>query len=249
MTNDLTGSIGVIRQDFHANSTERFTPFEGRGRRWRSREFSLFFQDTWKVRPNITLNLGLRWEIFPPVFEADGLFVQPLGGLDRLLGISGASGQPTRTGLAPDKGAGIYGTDWNNFAPNIGFTWDPTNRGKWSISANYRIAYDRVGNVMTGASNFFNEGMGATRTIFPRVRFSDAGRFLPLPTPEIFAPIPFDRLGVVYAIDSNLYVPHTQSWSLRIQHEVMRNTLLQVAYVGNKATGQYRAVNVPLGDG
>jgi hypothetical protein len=52
LTNDLTGTLGGIQQSFHSNTTSAFTPFETKYRRWRSREYSFFFQDTWKFRPN-----------------------------------------------------------------------------------------------------------------------------------------------------------------------------------------------------
>jgi len=134
MTNDLTGTIGWVRQDFFSNTPGVWSPFESSWRRWRNREYSFFVQDTWKMRPNLTVNLGLRYEVFPPTFERDGLFAQPVGGLDGLLGIAGPTGEITHVNLAPNKGKDIYATDWNNFAPNIGFNWDPTSQGLWSIA-------------------------------------------------------------------------------------------------------------------
>ena len=61
------------------------------------------------------------------------IFAYPVGGMRGLLGISG--GGESRTEIAPNGGREIYRTDWNNFAPNVGFNWDPTGAGKWSVSA------------------------------------------------------------------------------------------------------------------
>ena len=242
LVNDLTGSIGSIRQDFFSNEPDSFTPFEGSFRRWRSREYSFFVQDTWKLRPNLTLNLGLRYDVFTQPFEAEGVYAEPVGGIDGLLGISGPLG-PTTLHKAECGGCNVYERDWNNFGPNIGFTWDPTRSGKWSIAAGYRVGYDRVGLVYHLLQDSLSEGSTASRTIFPGGRFTDASKYVPLPTPELYGPIPNRRQGFVLAYDPNLRTPYTQSWALRVQREVFRNTVLQVAYVGNKATKLYRAVD------
>jgi hypothetical protein len=242
LVNDLTGTIGSIRQDFFSNKPTEFTPFEGSFRRWRSREYSFFFQDTWKVRPNLTLNLGLRYDVFTQPFEATGVYSEPVGGFDGLLGISGPLG-PTTLHKAECGGCNVYKRDWNNIGPNIGFTWDPTKSGKWSIGAAYRVSYDRVGLVYHLLQDSLSEGSTASRTIFPGGRFTDAAKFVPLPTPQLYGPIANRRQGFVLAYDPNLRTPYTQTWALRVQRELFKNTVLQVAYVGNKATKLYRAVD------
>jgi hypothetical protein len=242
LVNDLTGTIGSIRQDFFSNQPGTFTPFEGSFRRWRSREYSFFFQDTWKVRPNLTLNLGVRYDLFPPPFEANGVYAAPVGGVEGLLGISGPLG-PTRLALAECGGCNLYRTDRNNFGPNVGFTWDPTKSGKWSIGAGYRMTYDRVGLVYHLLQDSLAEGSTASRTIFPGGRFTDVSRLVPLPTPTPFAPVGNRRQGFVLAYDPEMRTPYTQSWSLRVQRELFRSTVVQVAYVGNKGTKLYRAID------
>lgn len=250
LVNDLTGSLGRIDQGFHANETDAFTPFETKSRRWRSREYSFFFQDTWKVRPNLTLNLGVRYEVMPPHFEAGGIYSYPVNGVEGLWGISGPGGE-TKLGLAADGGRSTYSTDWNNFAPNVGFNWDPTNKGKWSISGNYRLSYDRTWLATTLFMDFNQEGMSTNRTLdaasgtrlsaLPGLFNSTTGYFNPgLP----FGPKAFNRQGLVTAYDPGFYLPYTGSWSFRIQREIMRNTMLAVSYVGNKATGMQRGIDL-----
>lgn len=250
LTNDLTGTLGRITQSFHANKTDAFTPFETKYRRWRSKEYSFFFQDTWKVRPNLTLNLGTRYEVMPPHYEAAGVYAYPVNGYLGLFGISGAGGE-TKLGLAPGGGKKTHKTDWTNFAPNIGFNWDPTGSAKWSISANYRISYDRTWLATTLFVDFDQEGMSTNRTLdaasgtrltaLPSLFNSRTGYFDPgLP----FGPKPFNRQGNVNVYDPSLYTPYTGSWSLRLQREIFRSTAIAVSYVGNKATGLPRAPNI-----
>jgi hypothetical protein len=251
--NDLTGTIGFIRQDFKTNSKEGFTPYEPPHRYWRAREYSFFFQDTWKVSPHLTVNLGLRYEVFGVPYEDKGIFTQPVGGAAGIWGVVGPTGQPTQTGFAEDGGSKVYSVDWNNFAPNIGFTWDPFKDGLTSVSANYRVAYDRVAMTQHLFLDYSNEGTTATDIIYPDLRFSDPNIYqsvggqdaiFPRPVPELFAPIPNLRRGIANTIDPDLYVPYTNSWSLRIQREVLRRTTVSIAYVGNGGSGLHRAWNL-----
>jgi hypothetical protein len=253
LTNDLTGTIGYIQQDFKTNSKTGFTPFEPPIRHWLGREYSLFFQDTWKVTPHLTANLGVRYEIYEVPRETGGLFTQPAGGVLGILGVAGPLRQPTQTVFAEGGGSKVYRVDKNNIAPNIGFTWDPFKDGKSSVSANYRLTYDRVALVQHLFLDFNNEGTTATVILYPYTRFSDPNIYqavggkapiFPIPTPAFLAPAPNRRAGIANTVDPSLYVPYTGSWSLRIQRELWARTALSVAYVGNKATGLHRAYTI-----
>jgi hypothetical protein len=249
LTNDITGTVGVIRQSFHANAADRFTPFNVKYLQLRAHEYGFFFQDTWKLRPNLTLNLGTRYELMPPQFEAGGLFANPIGGVQGVYGIS--SGSETKLGLAPDKGRETYKTDWNNWAPSVGFNWDPTKDGKWSIGANYRVTYDRHYLTNTLFQIVSQEGTSTDRQIngVPGMRldalpglFNSTTGYTDPGAP--FGPKEFNRTGLVTAYDPSYYTPYTQNWSLRVQREVMKDTVVTVSYVGNKATGLMRGIDI-----
>ncbi|MGH9844259.1 MAG: TonB-dependent receptor domain-containing protein, partial [Blastocatellia bacterium] len=249
LANDLTGSLGSITQAYHANTTNAFSPFENRTRRFRSNEYSFFAQDTWKFRPNLTLLVGLRWEVMPPHYESGGLFAYPVGGVRGLLGISG--GGESRIEIAPNGGREIYRTDWNNFAPNVGFNWDPTGKGKWSVSANYRVAYDRNPLNNTFLLDQAQEGISTTRTLNGTAgqRLGDLGSLFNATTGYFNPGTPlgakaFNRQALITAWDPDYYTPYTQNWSLRIQRELWRNTVVQASYVGNKASGLPRAIDL-----
>ena len=251
LTNDVTGTLGQLRQDFQQISPDgaSFVPFETKLRRWRSREYSFFFQDTWRFRPNLTLQLGFRYEFLPPHFEDEGIFSYPvLNGqacVECIFGISGPG--ETQLGLLPEGGRELYPTDKNNFAPNIGFTWDPTGSGEWSIAANYRVAYDRNPLVNTLFQDFNQEGASTVQR-FNGVGgrpLSDAeGISLGFDPGTPFGPKPFNRTGTVTVWDPNYATPYVQSWSLRVQREIMRNTVLELAYVGNHGVGLPRALDL-----
>jgi len=107
-------------------------------RHFRSGGYGLFFQDDWKVRPNLTLNLGLRYEYFDVLTERDNKvsnFVFGPGG-----GLAGSRVEPTDQLYEPDR---------NNFAPRIGFAWSPGRfREKLVVRGGFGISYNRIPEVV-----------------------------------------------------------------------------------------------------
>jgi hypothetical protein len=153
---DLTGSIASVGQIYRTPDGKVLTPFQGEVFGFRNRQLTSFFRDNWRVRPNLTLILGLRYEYSTVPFEVNGLLVQPtLGpGQSRFasaLGISNRTGtyadlfQPTApvtdpltTGpvtfelVGPGKDNQLFKDDYNNFAPAIGISWSP-NVKLWGL--------------------------------------------------------------------------------------------------------------------
>jgi hypothetical protein len=130
--------------------------------RGRQREYGLFVQDSWRARPNLTLNYGVRWEVQGP-FTAlnEGWSTMTV---EDLFGVSGPGNlfKPgTLTGRVPQfipfkKGDQAYNTDYKNFAPNLGLAWTPRAQDGWLkpllgsggqtvIRAGFSIAYNRNG--------------------------------------------------------------------------------------------------------
>jgi len=253
LVNDLTGTIGYINQTYNANTVDKFLPYDTRHRLTNQRQYGAFFQDTWKFAENLTLNLGVRWDILPAGYMKNGIFSYPVDGALSVYGISGPRGK-TDFGPAPDRGKGTMATDWNNLGPNVGLTWDPFKNGKMSVSANYRVAYDRVMIAVTNRLDDMNQGLSTTLTVTPFVRFSDPNLYqevggkppiLPLPNPgKPFAPLPFERYGRGYAFNEGTKTPYTQNWSLRIQRELFKDWYIQTSYVGNISVGGWRAINI-----
>jgi len=247
LVNDLTGSVGTVTQSFFLTSAGGYTPYSGNYQQLRQIEWAPYIQDTWKRNDRLTLNLGLRYETLEPGWIANGAFVGPIGGIAGALGIQGPTGKPTQWGFAPNKGRGIMKTDRNNFAPNVGFSWDPFGKGDTTVSGSYGVSYDRSMMVVYGGFSADNYGANTQVTLTPGMRLSDPrfyGQVLPIPTPALFAPLGFTRDSRAYAVDSNLSTPYVRNWTFRIARQIGTNWKVDIAYVGNHAVGQWRAENL-----
>jgi len=135
-------------------------------------EYETYWQDSWRLKPNLTITYGVRWGTSTPVYEVNGFQVQPttsLGGYFEQRKNSAAMGVPFNdpislnlSGKANDK-PGFYKQDWNNFAPVFAFAWSPEfknkllnkligSEGRSVIRGGFRTTYDRIGSQL--AVNF-----------------------------------------------------------------------------------------------
>jgi hypothetical protein len=198
-----------------------------------------FFQDDIRVRRNLTLNVGMRWELFrqatdgngflntfdpsvynpakAPQVDANGNLVANTG--DPLNGfIVGGKSSPYGNKIGPERN--------KNFAPRFGFSWDPFGKGKSAIRGGYGIAYDvpAIGRyedpITTNPPSV--QSVTITNTTFANVTGGTVS--VPASPPAITA------------IGTNYQTPYNQQWSFGIQHEVMPKTILEVSYVGSKGT-------------
>lgn len=125
-------------------------------------EFALYVQDSWKFRPNLTLNYGLRWEFEPSPVNDNGVYTRNtfagiwgVSGVGNLFAPGTFAGQPTQYQLvAPGEKA--FETRKHDFAPSFGFAWTPSvksgflkrivgDNGETVIRGGYSIAYTREG--------------------------------------------------------------------------------------------------------
>src|SRR5262249_44174425 len=102
--------------------------------------FDLFAQDDWKVRRNLTLNIGLRWEYNTPSTEQRNRFLALRPGQQSTVFPDAPVGlvYPGDTGI--DRST--YRGDWNNFGPRFGFAWDAQGNGKLAVRGGYALLYD-----------------------------------------------------------------------------------------------------------
>lgn len=246
LTNDLTGTIGYIQQYFFLNNKQGFKSYQELNEPLRKNEFSLFVQDVWKMRRNLSVNAGLRWEYLPPVTVANGVYVYPTDGVSGALGVQGPTGKPTQWEFATNSGGNIFHARKNNFGPSVGFSWDPFGDGKTAIGASYRIAFDRY-QMVAGDFSKNNYGGSTSVTLTPFTRFSDStlnNGILPIPTPTLFAPLADIREGAAYAADPNLAIPYVNLWSVSIERQIGSHWKLSASYMGNHTVGMWRGLNL-----
>jgi hypothetical protein len=243
LVNDLTGTIGSISQTFYLTSKTGFVPYNNNYQQLRKKEGSVFLQANWRLLPNLAVNLGLRYDVMPPVYIANGVYAYPVGGVNGALGIQGPLGTPTRWNFEPGGGSGVFHTDRNNFAPNVGLVWDPFKDGKTSIRANYRIAYDRS-MMVSGDFSTANYGTSTSVTLTPQARLSQLSSVLPIAIPPMFPALDNIRQGNAYVADPSLATPYVQSWSFGIQREIANGWKADFTYVGNHAVGLWRGYDL-----
>jgi hypothetical protein len=172
----LTGRVSSITGNAGLDAATGTYKFLGERRtEGRLRDIGLFVQDNWRIRPNLSLNLGLRYEVQTPFSALNSSFSTAT--LNDAWGVSGnaAGCEPSRVtpqtcnifkpgppqGAAPrfqqlQKGVNAYATDLNNFAPSIGFNWSPSatgglwkkligEQGDTSIRGGFARSYSRAG--------------------------------------------------------------------------------------------------------
>jgi len=108
---------------------------------YRGREFALYAQDNWKIRPDVTLNLGLRYEVFMAPSKGNG----PFNGI--VLGPGSTRQEQIATARAAEIDE-LYDTDWNNFAPRLGVAWSLGGAGVTVVRAGGGLSYNRINNTV-----------------------------------------------------------------------------------------------------
>jgi len=116
-------------------------------RYFRDSDYGLFVQDDWKIRPNLTINLGLRWEYFTPLAEAHNTLSNYVFGSQGF--INGSVCGPVAPLTRCSNGDQLYLPNRHNFGPRIGFAWSPDlYQGKVVFRGGFGIVYNRNGDVV-----------------------------------------------------------------------------------------------------
>jgi hypothetical protein len=187
----------------------------------------MFVQDDWKVRPRLTLNLGLRWDIdFNSLGETDRDKACPsLTAIDP----NNLNCEFIRNILGPHKGNGKY----HNFGPRVGFAWDPFGKGKTVVRGGYGIYYDRVilepaelEEVLNGRVLPLKAFNGSTIVGGVYAPDPSTGQIVNLANPFGGGPSAFG-IGV-NIIDNNSNTPYMEQFTLGVQHQLGTDFVLSV---------------------
>ncbi|MCP5116572.1 MAG: hypothetical protein GY953_37565, partial [bacterium] len=220
----------------------------------RNRATNFYINDDWKVRQNVTLTLGLRWEPYYNFWSRDDeLNVYGPGEQSQLF-----PNAPSGLLYAGDPGVPRGGApvDWNNLAPRIGLAWQPFGHSKTSIRAAYGLFYDlppfheQSQFVRNPPFSFqVNPASGELRSL--GATFSDPykGRVnqFPFETPKTDAErsnFQFSPPFLLRGVARDNVAGYNHQWNFNIQQELMRDFVVTAAYVGSKGSKLPWVVNV-----
>jgi hypothetical protein len=210
-------------------------------------DLGFYVQDDWRVKSNLTLNLGMRWDWYQQAINL--LHDQSLKqqqGPNPLWSTSLPLSQTTVPTIPQSL---------KNFAPVLGFAWTPhimsglLGGDKTVIRGGFRIAYDPA---------FYNMFLNVA-TAAPKVNLATLGPIVGgpttgLPTTGLFGTqvIPFLQplaaggdpgFANQVQVPNNFHNPYTEQWNLGIQHQITPRIVAEVRYVGNHAVGQFQELN------
>ena len=230
----------------------------------RNRYVGFFAQDTWKLRPSLTLNYGLRWDIISPWYEKYNQLQSLVVGEQSVT----YPGAPTGFLLPTDPGVSrtIASIDYKNFAPRVGLVYAPSfqngllrklagDGSKTSIRAGFGMFYTAIPG-LTAAIMYSIPPYGynyvPNSVLFTQPFLSTSGMpelpgvVQPFPTrPPAFGAtaskpnntVDWSRLEPIDgdpAYSNTNKVPYSEQWNLSIERQLKANTLLSVSYVGNQ---------------
>ena len=184
----------------------------------RTTSYNLYLQDDWKIHPRLTLNLGLRYEFNTPPVDAHDHLVTFDVESRRFIPV-GQEGVP-RSGVD---------SDFNNFGPRFGVSWDLTGSGKTLIRSGYGVYYDS-GTLIENETLYFNPPYFQLSLFFTQPPnfltlddpFPSGGGFAPLPSPV--------------TLDRRFPNAYAQQWSFGVQQQIRKNWLVELNYIGAKGT-------------
>jgi hypothetical protein len=210
--------------------------------RWTNLEF--YFGDTWKIRPNITLELGARYSIFFETYDAN----------DEISSFSAAAYDPSRpatdpcNGLVVPKGSGnicsgipgatapvefsnrsLRKNNFKNIAPRVGFAWDIFSNGKTALRGGFGQFFlrERVSPVFAALTQNppFVRSIGGERTLDGPAQFRNLPASAGAGSPR-------------FSFDPEAATPYAWQFNVLVDQQLWKDTVLEVGYVGNRARDQ-----------
>ncbi|MDO8680318.1 MAG: TonB-dependent receptor [Acidobacteriota bacterium] len=246
-------SAATQRANYNKDGTPQ-APGSAVAREIASDEFEFYVQDAWQLRPNLTMTAGLRYSVYSPPYEVNGLQVAPTVSMgawfderaqNALKGIPSSASPIVTFDLAGPKNGkkGFYEWDKNNVAPRIAMAWTPAEG--IIVRGGYSKVFDRVG---VGLATNFDEGFaygmstqisspfGAPYETNPAIRFRGIDQMPPtMPAAPAggFPQTPPRRAGIITtSIDDTLVTPSAHMGSAIVGFDLGKNYTFEAGYVG-----------------
>ena len=229
-------------------------------RNWSFSSYNFYFQDELRLAHNFTLTLGLRYELPLPPTDSDNRVVAYRPGAQSKV----HTNAPPGLLFVGDPGItrSTIETDKNNFAPRIGFAWDPRGDGKMSLRGGYGVFYDRLIGLLP-----FQFGLDPPFDIIPSIPnfvenhvipgssfadpFAGGSPFAGQSAQQVAAANIFPLFSFLQVMDPRMRTPYVQQWNLTYQLQAAKDMVVEVGYVGTKGTKMVQPVdlNTQVGTG
>jgi len=263
----LTGRITSVSVATNVDeTTKEYRQFSEGMQRYAFTTFGLYFQDSFRIRPSLTLNYGLRWQFDGDIHSGNDLLSQPSG--SNFFGPSTGLFQPgvLSSNQNPQFEQVIhpYKRDYMNPAPNLGFAWNPSGdrgwignllgdrktviRGAYSITF-YNEGLNSISNSLSGGRGLTQTGTAANAVNFPvgTLELRHPAPTIPVSPAKFGFPIAQNSfsspVGGNY-INPELKSPYVQTWSFGFQRQLTRSMVFEMRYVGNKSTHMWHRQNI-----
>jgi hypothetical protein len=205
----------------------------------RFHDMAFFGQDSWKLSNRLTINGGLRWEYF-------GVQHNNVDSLDSNFYYAGALNPASvaagGVSVAPKSTVGgLWNPSKKNFAPRFGFAWDITGDGKTSLRGGYGISYERnfgnvTFNVIQNPPNY--AVLSLTSNSGYALPTNNLGPFAATTGTKVLPPV------TLRGVDPNIKTAYTNMFSLSLERELMKSTLVALEYSHSRGIHQYSITNV-----
>lgn len=198
---------------------------------------AFYFQDSFRWTPHFTLNLGLRWDYYGVIREAEDRF----------------SAYDPATGLRTLEE--VYDPDYNNFSPRVSFAWDPYRKGKTVFRGGFGVAYDAFSHDLFIGQIPFNcyncpgvayNPVGSDPLFLSLSPIATLDPTMPVFDPGTTGPGSPDTTDIFVA-DPGIRTPYVYNYNFNVQQDLWGQAVFQIGYVGSlgRKLFRYRDINQP----
>ncbi len=264
-TYQFNSLLDLVQDKVYTEGNLTYNPLTGKPQPgqygYQSTVAGLFIEDTWKARPNVTINYGIRWDDFGnPHPKLPGTVLANFH-----LGPGTTFAQQVADGYMQQQGHVLNESLWQTFAPRVGLAWDPAKNGRWVVRGGFGVYHDMptLGNLENGLNGnppgfitptFYSDGSTAAPIFQLGTSATHPQGFtypaLPALTLDSHGGLPGVQSGGG-AVDVNLTVPTTFNYTATLEHKLVSNLVGSAGYAGsnshNLITGYGQTGNTAYG--